>query len=94
MTVSSAAVDTGTGLANPLGLDGFEFIEFCAPQKGGGGGHLCGDGFVLRGPSSLQGCRALAAGRNQFRAQLRAQPRRPPISRPSMGPPCAAWGFV
>ena len=23
-----------TGLANPLGLDGFEFIEFCAPHSG------------------------------------------------------------
>jgi 4-hydroxyphenylpyruvate dioxygenase len=34
MNVSSAAVDLGTGPANPLGLDGFEFIEFCAPQKG------------------------------------------------------------
>ena len=21
-------------LANPLGLDGFEFLEFCAPKKG------------------------------------------------------------
>ena len=28
------AMDTRTGLANPLGLDGFEFIEFCAPEKG------------------------------------------------------------
>jgi 4-hydroxyphenylpyruvate dioxygenase len=34
MNDSSAAVDIGTGLANPLGLDGFEFIEFCAPQRG------------------------------------------------------------
>jgi 4-hydroxyphenylpyruvate dioxygenase len=30
----SPAVDPRTGLPNPLGLDGFEFIEFCAPEKG------------------------------------------------------------
>jgi 4-hydroxyphenylpyruvate dioxygenase len=30
----TSAVPTQTGLANPLGLDGFEFIEFCAPQSG------------------------------------------------------------
>ncbi len=30
----ATAVDARTGLANPLGLDGFEFIEFCAPEKG------------------------------------------------------------
>ncbi len=23
-----------TALENPLGLDGFEFVEFCAPEKG------------------------------------------------------------
>ena len=30
----ASAIDTRTGLANPLGLDGFEFIEFCAPRRG------------------------------------------------------------
>src|SRR5882757_7962131 len=34
MNDASAAADTRTGLANPLGLDGFEFIEFCAPERG------------------------------------------------------------
>ncbi|MBS0255033.1 MAG: 4-hydroxyphenylpyruvate dioxygenase, partial [Proteobacteria bacterium] len=27
-------IDPRTGLENPLGLDGFEFIEFCAPEAG------------------------------------------------------------
>jgi 4-hydroxyphenylpyruvate dioxygenase len=31
---AASAVDTRTGLENPLGLDGFEFIEFCAPERG------------------------------------------------------------
>jgi 4-hydroxyphenylpyruvate dioxygenase len=30
----ASVAGTGSGLANPLGLDGFEFIEFCAPQRG------------------------------------------------------------
>jgi 4-hydroxyphenylpyruvate dioxygenase len=31
---AAAMIDPRTGLENPLGLDGFEFIEFCAPQPG------------------------------------------------------------
>jgi len=29
-----SSLDAATGLPNPLGLDGFDFIEFCAAEKG------------------------------------------------------------
>ena len=41
---AAAMIDPRTGLENPLGLDGFEFIEFCAPQPG-----LLEPGFVAMG---------------------------------------------
>ena len=31
---TSPKIEPATGLENPLGLDGFEFIEFCAPERG------------------------------------------------------------
>jgi 4-hydroxyphenylpyruvate dioxygenase len=42
----SSAVNSRIGLDNPLGLDGFEFIEFCAPQRGALEGVFAAMGFA------------------------------------------------
>jgi len=49
---------------NPAGLDGFEFIEFSAPERG-----------TLEPIFEMMGCRFMASGWHQPHHQLRAQQR-------------------
>ena len=61
---------------NPLGLDGFEFVEFAAPEKGLLEPVFESMGFHPHRLAPLEGCASLAAGGNQPDRQLRtAQPR-------------------
>jgi 4-hydroxyphenylpyruvate dioxygenase-like putative hemolysin len=55
---------------NPLGLDGFEFVEFASPERG-----LLEPVFELLGFSHvanhIKRCDALSAGRDKLHHQLR-----------------------
>ena len=58
---------------NPLGLDGFEFIEFCAPERGALEPVFTAMGFNLIARHRSKDVAALAAGRHQSDRQLRAE---------------------
>ena len=78
---------------NPMGTDGFEFVEFAHPEPARLGAlfELMGFSAVCKAP--LEKCHALPAGRRQLRTQRRAATVSPPVSPSSHGPSACAMGF-
>ena len=60
---------------NPIGLDGFEFVEFCAPEKGVLEPVFETMGFSACRQPSLEGRASVAPGEHQPHRQLRAEKR-------------------
>ncbi len=78
---------------NPMGLMGFEFVEFASPTPGVLEPVLERLGFTQGRAASLQGRRAVPAGRHQLHRQQRARERRLRTSRRSTGPSACGMGF-
>ena len=90
--VKKVTFETMTDLfENPIGLDGFEFVEFCAPEKGVLEPVFKAMGFHPRRHAPLQGRAAVAAGADQPHRQLRTAQRRMVSSRANMALRPAAW---
>ena len=58
---------------NPMGTDGFEFVEFCHPQPDELDAPVPDDGFFRGGQAPRQAGDALSPGRHQFHPECRAE---------------------
>ena len=66
-------------MANPMGTDGFEFVEYTAPDPTAAARPVRAAGFPGGRPASQQERHAAFAGRHQFRHQCRAGILRPAV---------------
>ena len=71
--VSVASNETGNLWENPLGTDGFEFVEYAAPDPQAMGRAVRADGLHRRRAASLEERAALPAGQRQFHRQRGAE---------------------
>ena len=77
---------------NPMGLDGFEFVEFCAPEKGVLEPVFEAMGFTAVATHRSKDVSPVAAGRDQPHRQLRTEEPAAYFAA-STGRPPAAWRF-
>ena len=78
---------------NPMGTDGFEFIEYAAPDPAALGALFERMGFTADRPAPPQERDAVPAGRDQLHHQCRARTRSRSASRACTGPSVCAIAF-
>jgi 4-hydroxyphenylpyruvate dioxygenase-like putative hemolysin len=76
---------------NPLGLDGFEFVEFCAPEKGLLEPVFESLGFTRIARHRSKDVDLWRQGEINLIANYEPRSRLPPILRPNMALRPAAW---
>ena len=79
---------------NPMGTDGFEFVEYAAPDPRALGALFERMGFKAVAQAPPEGRDALPAGRRQLRHQRRAGELRPQLRAPCTARASARWRFA
>ena len=76
---------------NPIGTDGFEFVEFTSPEPEKLAAYFEQIGFTAVGKHRSQERRPLQAERHQLHPQHGAEPASPPISATRTAPAPTPW---